>query len=170
MHVRALSPQDAEAYQRVRLLGHRDSPTAFASSYEEESSNPAVEVARRLEPKQDGAVFGAFEHSTLQGIIGVQRESLRKLAHKAYIWGMYVVPTAQRSGIGTLLIARAIQYAQAELAVRSVVLGVNTRNVAAVALYRKLGFTEYGLEKGSFLIDGVLHDEYLMVRSVPNAL
>jgi RimJ/RimL family protein N-acetyltransferase len=45
-------------------------------------------------------------------------------------------------------------------------LGVNTENTAAIALYESLGFETFGVERGFMLVDGVLHDELHMVRTV----
>ncbi len=48
-------------------------------------------------------------------------------------------------------------------------LGVNTKNRAAISLYKKLGFIEYGLERGYLLVGGELHDEHQMVFHVASA-
>ncbi len=123
-----------------------------------------------MEPSADGALLGAFRDGALLGVVGVQREKLKKLSHKAYVWGVYVAPEARRAGTGGVLLRRVLEYARSELGVWQVLLGANTANAAALALYRKLGFTEYGLERGFLLVEGVLHDEHLMVRSVRDAL
>ena len=166
MTVRRLIPADAEQFQAVRLRGLREHPSAFASSHDEEVSRPLAVVAERLAHKPDGAIFGWFVGSALQGVVGVRREEMAKLAHKAYIWGMYVVPEARRAGAGQELLVHALGYARATLGVRQVNLGVNTRNEAAIALYRRVGFEIYGTEREFLLVDGVLHDEYHMVCRV----
>lgn len=79
---------------------------------------------------------------------------------------MYITPDSRHSGVAAALMARALQYARFELGVRQVNLGVNTMNTAALALYRKLGFKGFGLERGYLFVDGVLHDEYHMVCHV----
>jgi ribosomal protein S18 acetylase RimI-like enzyme len=170
MHIRLLVPSDAEAFRNLRLRGLRECPSAFASSYEEEVADSLLEISRRLEPKPDGAVLGAFRDGELLGIVGVQREKLKKLSHKAYVWGVYVAPEARKTGIGASLIHRALEHARSGLRVWQVMLGVNTGNTAALALYRKMGFVEYGLERGFLLVEGVLHDEHLMVLDLRNAL
>lgn len=166
MLLRALTPEDATAFQALRLRALKECPEAFASSYEEEFGTPQVEIERRLKPKPDSAIFGAFQEEKLVALTGVQRESMAKLAHKAFIWGVYVAPEARGSGVGSKVVSHALNYASETLGVRQVNLGVNTKNTAAVALYRKLGFAQYGLERGFLLLAGELHDEYQMVCRV----
>ena len=120
-----------------------------------------IAIAARLHSRRLLAVLCA--------VVGLQRESMVKLAHKSFIWGVYVAPEARGQGVGTQIISQALSYAAAVLGTRQVNLGVNTKNLAGVALYKKLGFVEYGLERGYLLVGGVLHDEYQMVRHVASA-
>jgi len=163
MLLRPLTPEDAAEFQSLRLRGLQECPEAFASSYEEEANTLPAEIERRLQPKADSAIVGAFREGTLVGLTGVQRESMTKLAHKAFIWGVYVAPHARGHGVGTKVVSQALNYATEKLGVRQVNLGVNARSTAAVELYKKLGFVQYGFERGFLLVAGVLHDEYQMV-------
>jgi ribosomal protein S18 acetylase RimI-like enzyme len=169
MQVRSLTPQDASAFAALRLRGLQECPESFASSYEEEVGTPIHEIEDRLKPKTDAVILGAFNSGDLCAVVGLQRESMVKLAHKAFIWGMYVAPEARGRGVGTMLLDHALNYAASTLGTRQVNLGVNTRNTSAIALYKKLGFIEYGLERGFLLIGEQLHDEYQMVRHVASA-
>ena len=137
---RQLTPADAAAFQSLRLGGLRDSPTTFASSYEEERDLPIEVVAARLAPDDDHFVLGAFAGAELAGCIGLQRQAHHKQAHKAYIWGMYVAPAHRGRAIGRELLARTLQGAEALPAVRQITLCVNQANTAAVALYEAMGF------------------------------
>lgn len=91
MQIRALAKHDASAFQALRLRGLQECPEAFASSYEEEVQAPLEEIERRLQPKADSAIFGAFNSAVLCAVVGLQRESMVKLAHKSFIWGVYVL-------------------------------------------------------------------------------
>jgi ribosomal protein S18 acetylase RimI-like enzyme len=162
MVVRKLTPTDATAFQSLRLLSLRECPAAFASSYEEECDIELPGIADRLGPRNDRAVFGAFQGHELVGLLGVKREELRKLSHKAYIWGMYVAPTSRRRGIGRQLIAEALSFASSELRVRQVSLGVNAENEAAIALYERMGFKSFGREPCFMLVNGIAQDEIQM--------
>jgi hypothetical protein len=163
VEIRALVPGDAAAFQELRLRGLMESPSAFASSYEEECGTPIEAVAARLAERDGKAILGAFERERLVGVVGLERQQFRKLAHKAGLWGMYVEPGARNRGVGRLLVAAALSYARDRLGVRQVGLGVNATNVAAIALYRSEGFEQFGLERGFMLLDGELHDEIHML-------
>lgn len=164
MEIRILQESDAPQFQRLRLSALRECPAAFSSSYEEECDIPLARVAERLSPTADRAVFGAFVGEELAGMVGLRRESHRKLRHKADIWGVYVAPASRKTGVGRRLLEAALHHAAAMPGLRQLTLGVNAANPAAMALYRALGFEPFGIEKGFMMIDGVLHDEVHMVR------
>ena len=169
MHVHTLTPQDATEYQALRLRGLAEAPTAFASSYEEEVGTPIDEIARRLQPKESGTIFGAFVEEQLVGLAGVQRESMRKLSHKASLWGMYVSPEHRRNGVASLLLRHALPYAWKSLGVTQVNLGVHTENASAIALYRSFGFIVWGTEIGSLVVGAEPLNEHHMVCSAAGA-
>ena len=169
MHVRTLQPEDAPEYQALRLRGLAEAPSAFASSYEEEVNTSVDEIARRLQPKDSGAIFGAFTEGALVGLAGLQRESMTKLSHKAFLWGMYVSPEHRKSGVGSLLLGEVLPYAWRSLRVAQVNLGVHTENRGAIALYRRLGFTLWGTEIGALVVAGRPQDEHHMVCRAPSA-
>ena len=169
MHVRTLQPEDSVEYQALRLRGLTESPTAFASSHEEEVSTPLAEIARRLQPKASGTIFGAFAEGKLADLAGLERESMTKLSHKAYLWGMYVSPEHRRSRLGSLLLEQVLPYAWRSLGVAQVNLGVHTENASAIALYRRYGFVVWGTEFGALVVAGKPQDEHHMVCRAPSA-
>ena len=166
MQIRELVPDDALVFQGLRLAALRECPSAFASSYEEERGTPIAIVAERLVANADRCVLGAWLESDLVGTLGLQREKMRKLAHKVFIWGMYVAPGARRRGVGRQLIDHALQRTGLMNGVRQINLGVNVANVEAIALYEAAGFAAFGVERGFMLLDGRLHDELHMVRNI----
>lgn len=165
--VRALGPQDAAAFKALRLRGLAEVPGAFASSAEEEEPVPLDEIARRLVPDRDGAMFGAFDGGVLCGLAGLRREAFHKLAHKAHLWGMYVAPEARGRGHAARLVERVLAEAWQTLQVRQVVLGVQQGNLPAIGLYRRFGFTVFGIEREALQVEGRLQDELHMVCHAP---
>jgi ribosomal protein S18 acetylase RimI-like enzyme len=162
LQIRRLTPADASAYQELRLAGLQNAPSAFGSSYEEEKDNPIATIEGRLAFKADSGSFGAFESNILLGHVALARERANKLAHKAFIWGMYVTPTARGKGIARALVVEVLSFARSVSDIRQVSLSVNASNQSAIHLYESAGFKAYGREPGALLINGELHDEIHM--------
>jgi RimJ/RimL family protein N-acetyltransferase len=102
--------------------------------------------------------------SQLIGMLGIQRERPEKLAHKAFVWGMFVAPSYRQAGIGRALLSGAITRAAGMAGIRQINLGVNANNLAALSLYERCGFKPFGTEREFMLLDGEPHDEVLMVH------
>ncbi|MGH6610400.1 MAG: GNAT family N-acetyltransferase, partial [Burkholderiaceae bacterium] len=169
LQIRELQPADAAQFQALRLQALIECPSAFASSYEEEHETAIDVIAERLRSMPDRWILGAFDESRLIGIVGVQREEMLKLAHKAFIWGMYIDPPARQRGVGARLVSEALGRAAHMNGVRQVNLGVNAANVAAISLYESAGFERFGFERSFMLLDGVPQDELMMVRFLTRA-
>lgn len=164
MTIRKLLANDAAAFQELRLRALLDKPASFTSSHGEEVCLRLEEVASRLAPTADRAVFGAFDGNRLFGIAGFGREPMRKIAHKAYIWGMYVEPSARRKGWGRRLLDAATEFASQVPGVTQVVISVYSGNETARSLYVSAGFVPYGIEPAAMRVDGLVFDEEHMVR------
>ena len=158
LDVRRLGPEDAAAFQALRLDGLARHPCAFAASHEEEIGRSAAEVACRLERD---AVFGAFAKDDLLGVAGFAVPPLAKKRHKGLLWGVYVRAAARGRGRGRVLVERVIEHARTHVAQLHV--AVVTTNHPARRLYRSLGFTAYGLEPRGLACDGRYFDQELMV-------
>jgi RimJ/RimL family protein N-acetyltransferase len=166
MQIRRLNPLDASAFQALRLHALRECPSAFSSSYEEEFQTPIAVIAGRLAPESGRAMFGAFSETELVGTVGFGREEALKLAHKGFIRGMYVSAEFRNQGVGRQLIAHVLQHAASLSGLRQITLTVTASDLAAIALYEKMGFTSFGLEPAALLVNGEFHDEIYMVRFV----
>ena len=162
--IRKLTPLDTSALRALRLSALLANPTAFAGSFEDEAAQPVADTEQRLAARDDRAVLGAFVDDVLVGSIGINRETMAKLAHKAGIWGMHVAAEHRGTGIGQRLLREAISLAQTFEGVRQLTLYVNATNVGAIALYESLGFVTYGVEPCGMHVNGAFYDEHLMVK------
>ena len=169
MLIRRLTPSDLNAFQELRLAALQEAPSAFASSYEEEVAFPPSVNQDRLSENPNQAVVGAFIDGALVGLVALGRESMLKLQHKAFVWGMYVAPRFRGHGVAQALLVEALALARTAKGIRQVNLGVNASNSGAVRLYESLGFKVFGREEGAMLVNGELHDEFLMSLQLPGA-
>lgn len=85
-----------------------------------------------------------------------------KLRHKGVIWGVYVRHEARRQGLARRLIEAVLAHAGTQ--VELVQLTVTVANDPARALYRSLGFVDYGLEERALKFADRYVDEALMVK------
>ncbi|MCD0502318.1 GNAT family N-acetyltransferase [Bordetella petrii] len=162
--LRRLRAADVGHYRQLRLEALQAAPTAFGSSWEEESAQPVEWFARRLE---QGWTLGGWRGGRLCGIATVVGQEQIKMQHKGIIVGVYVRPDASGQGMGQALIRALISHAVGRL--DTLLLSVEASNTPAIALYRKLGFEEYGREPRAMKIDGRYYDEILMALRLPAA-
>ena len=156
--IRRLDGSDAAAYRGLRLEGLRSHPEAFSASWEDEAAKPAEWFAERLERN---AVFGGWlDGATLAGAAGLRVPDAAKLRHKGTLWGMYVRPEARGSGLAAALVARVVEHA-ADV-VEEVQLTVAAANPAALRLYARAGFVQYGLDRRALRLGDQYFDEMLM--------
>lgn len=171
MEVRKINAeQDSKAFRELRLEALQDSPTAFGSDYEREASFPPEKFNRGLKPDdefREAFVLGAWsEEDELIGMAGFHVPNRLKTRHKAWIWGMFVVPEQRGQGVGRKLLQSLLDEAKQVEGLEQVHLTVITANEGARRLYENLGFVEYGCEPASIKVDGVNYDECFMVTRV----
>ncbi len=157
--VRRLGVSDAEAYRAIRLNALETAPEAFGSTYEIESGRPLSQFEERLAAN---AVFGAFLDDAIVGMVGFWQSDGPREHHKGRIFGTYVKPEARGSGAGRALMGAVLAHAAG--VVEQVTLFVVEDNTDAIALYRRVGFTVFGVEPRALKMGARYQDEYLMIR------
>ncbi|MDC3411885.1 GNAT family N-acetyltransferase [Aquibacillus sp. 3ASR75-11] len=163
MEIRQLNPTDAEEYLSIRLEALKDSPYAFASSYEEEKNQTAEKYKNRFNAPTNTFTFGAFEDSQLVGVVTLVKEQLYKLRHRANIVAMYIKPEKRGNGIGKALVSSVIEKVKNIDGIEQIYLTVVTTNVPAKKLYSSCGFEVFGKEKRALKFDNTYYDEEHMV-------
>lgn len=152
--IRRLGPEDLDAFQAIRREALDTDPLAFASSPEDDRGLKA-DLARGFLGDRDGqAVFVWEEGGAPVGLVGVYRDTHRKRAHRAGVWGMYVRPARRGRGIGAALLEAAIAHARTWPGVECVDLSVSEGQLAATRLYESSGFHPWGREERALIHGG----------------
>ena len=108
----------------------------------------------------------AFLNGELAGIINVTADQRPRVRHigdiflgiKKAFWG---------SGLGSILMEEAIEWAKTSGVIRRLQLTVQKRNLVAIHLYEKMGFITEGLqERGACIERGEFLDVYLMGKLI----
>ena len=159
-----LEPQHVRQYREIRLRSLQLHPEAYGSSYEEEASREKLYIEKCIEERNENTfVVGAFDGDKLIGITTVNRYNLSKIAHRAEIIQVFVAPEYRGKKISTDLLNLAIEETSKIKGIEQLELGVATENRAAIAAYRKAGFTETGKNLRCLKIKDQYIDELLMI-------
>lgn len=165
---RRLLAADMEAFRAVRSEGLVNDAASFRVSVVDDDAISPEAWRERLARDYVVAVEvpggGGGNEQRILGIGGFARLAGTKTTHKGLIWGMYVRPEARGAGVADLVMGALLDHAKGH--VRQVQLTVVAANGRAVAFYERHGFTGYGVEPASILMDGTYVDEALMWRLV----
>ena len=105
----------------------------------------------------------ALHQGTVIGNLGLEQYSRIRRAHCGSL-GMGVAVAWQGKGVGSMLLAAALEVADNWMNLRRVELTVYADNEAAVGLYRKFGFETEGLMRDYAVRDGHWVDTLAMAR------
>ena len=157
--VRRAEAQDASALQALfaapgAIAGTLQLPFPSAATWGQRIAD-VVPGDYLLVAELDGEVVGNL------GLHAVSKSPRRRHAGTL---GIAVRDDRQRRGVGTALLAAAIDLADNWIGYARLELAVYIDNAAAVALYRKFGFDVEGTARRYALRDGALVDAFMMAR------
>jgi GNAT superfamily N-acetyltransferase len=153
--IRRLDDSDLEQLLAIRREALDTDPTAFSASPESDVGLDPEFVRASLARRSSEAIFGAFRDSDLVGMTGVFRERNQKEEHKAVVWGMFVRPAERGHGFGGALLDSAIRFAESIKGVTHLHIAVSENASSALRLYEAAGFTAWGVEAASLIVDQV---------------
>lgn len=157
--IRRLREEDIGGFRALRLRALLDTPTAFASSYEEDAAL-SDEVLRARLADGAGAVFAAFDGGAMVGMAGFHAQSGPKRRHRGLLWGVFVEADQRGRGLARRLVEAVIAHACQHALVLEA--GVTAGNHAAAVLYESLGFRQTGTQPRALFVDGAFYDQILL--------
>jgi ribosomal protein S18 acetylase RimI-like enzyme len=131
--VRALGAEDWEAYRQVRLAALKDSPEAFASSYDAEVEYDEDFWRLRLTRSERLLAEAGGEAVGIASLGQAEEDGVAEL------FGMWVTPSHRGKGVAWELTHAAAVHARAA-GRRALKLWVSTDNGRAVAFFSSYGF------------------------------
>lgn len=160
---RADGPALAETWRQIIPTTQMvlTSPGEFTLSDEEESSLLESWAAHPC-----STMIAAFDQDRPVGMLGLVASKHRRNAHVVDL-GMALRIECRGQGLGTAMMAAAIDYAVANPWIERITLGVWSHNDPGRRLYARFGFVPEGYRVGQGrLADGTVIDEILMARRV----
>jgi RimJ/RimL family protein N-acetyltransferase len=158
MKIRRLGADDASAFSALRREITRDNPVPMGLTFEEELTRTLDGFRAQLSSPLPNAVFGSFIDDDLASTAAVSRAGqFPSSHHKMVMWGVFTSPRYRRRGLSRQVVEAALQHAF-DNGVHRVNLQVYVPNEPAIALYKAIGFVEYGVESEAVCLDGRYHD------------
>jgi L-phenylalanine/L-methionine N-acetyltransferase len=157
--IRAAEPADYEAYREIT-----SQPEAIRGTMQLPFPSAAMWKRRLEEIKEGTHLLVAEVDGKAIGNLGLQPGGTAARRRHAGSIGIIVHDAYHGKGVGTALMAAALNLADNWLQYSRVELTVFSDNEAAIALYKKFGFEIEGTFKQYAFRDGVLADVYAMAR------
>ena len=167
LQIRRLEVSDAPIYRAFRLRALREHADSFTSSYEQENSRPLPDTEKRLQAVATGKLWGAYIAGQMAGMVGLSLDARIKCSHKGLLVSMYVAPQCTGKGLGCSLVDTVVLDARAT-GLELLTLTVTDSNHAAIALYKKCGFTAFGTEPDAIRVNGASFGKTHMYLSLKN--
>lgn len=163
MAIELLTPSHAKAYRHLMLNAYSLHPEAFVSSIAQREKLPLSWWEGQLDDELS-TLMGAFVDNQLAGIVGLAFEPWEDAQHKATLFGLYVSQTMRGQGLGEQLVQAVLSLAEEEPDIKVVELTVSANSDAALALYRRCGFEQSGLEDCAIRVGEAYYDRVHMRR------
>lgn len=148
MHISRLTPAHAAAYRAFMLQTYANEPEAFTATVAEREQLPLDWWIARVSDESDPTelVYGAFVDTRLVGVAGLRFEDRKRTRHKAFLFGLCVLPSFRGQGIARALVEQVLTQARSTPGTCIVQLKVMASNTPALRLYESCGFRPYGTE------------------------
>jgi ribosomal protein S18 acetylase RimI-like enzyme len=138
-----ITPHNAMIFKNVRLRALQDAPTAFSSTYAEESKLTDADWAKRA-AQWSGEKSVGYLAMDARDPCGIASGLLDQAdATRAHLLSMWVAPTHRRAGIGHSLVEAVVSWACSQN-VGTLLLLVTSNNEGAIKFYQRLGFSLTG--------------------------
>lgn len=165
MDIRLLRPEEAEAYSELCLQLDRETPFRLYEVGERDGETAAyVADTRRFVQSPHSAIIVAADEETgaLAGYLQAIGRPQRRIKHVVSI-NVAILQAYTGQGLGGRLFAFLEDWAR-QKGVKRLDLTVMQNNLPAQKLYRRLGFVEEGVKRGSICLNGAYIDEIYMSK------
>ncbi len=126
------------------------------------ASERALAARLQLTPRHRAAVWLAERDGALVGWCEAARLQSQRLEHVAMLT-VAVASGSRRTGVGSALLVEAEAWGRQQ-GLRKLSLHVRAGNAAALALYRRFGFTVEGVERSQVRAGGGFEDNVIMAK------
>jgi len=166
VRIRRATDRDLEEYAKNIQAVADEGRYLFTEGVSEERKKSMGKLFKDRSCLAIVAEVGTGRERKIVGSLTLERYgSVRKTRH-VRVLGMLVIEGYRGRGIGTKLVAHALEWAKKRKEVEKVALGVFSNNERAFRLYEKFGFEVEGVKRKQYHIAGKHEDEIDMALFV----
>ncbi|HTE48810.1 MAG TPA: GNAT family N-acetyltransferase [Candidatus Paceibacterota bacterium] len=159
--IEILGPDEWQEYKAIRLKAFKTDPTSFGESHEREEKKSENEL-RALLSDSNYKTYVAKIGDRVGAMVSYNLFAPQHVEHTAMISSVFTDPEFRRKGLGERLMKRVLSDLHNNQKTSRVRLSVGTEHVPAREMYKKLGFTEYGVAKREMKVGGKYYDQVHM--------
>jgi len=137
--IRRIKPDEWPLLKKARLSALRDTPSAYASTWEQDNQLPDSVWRQRTAAERSCTILALDQGEPTGMAIGILDTADNALA---YLVSMWVAPAFRGTGTAAALVEQVEKWAR-EQGAATLTLGVQMPNDRAMAFYRKCGFETY---------------------------
>jgi RimJ/RimL family protein N-acetyltransferase len=166
-NIQPLPEDKLPQYKALRLRALQLHPDAFLEEPDAFERKTIEMITASMRAASDKGGFTLIASNAKGEVVGTASLGVgdsEKLAHRGYVWGVFVTPEARGHGIARQLMESIMTRARELPSITTLQLGVVCSNAKAVKLYESLGFTVYGKDEEALHVKGEYLDEYLMSK------
>ncbi len=145
----------------LNLIGGESDNLLFGANEFKMSIEDEEKFIENLSDSTTSAMFIAKIDGEIVSVGSMMSAPRKRIAHQADL-AISVRKKYWKLGIGTIMMNTMIDFAKGNNTTEIIHLGVNSKNVSAINLYKKFGFVEIGKYDKFFKFDDGYGDEILM--------
>jgi len=157
--IRRAGANDLEQYAKNMQSVADEGKYLFTERVTEERKERMGRIFKDRECLSIVAEVGTGRARRIVGSLTLERYGNVEKTKHVRVLGMLVIKGYRGQGIGTELIARALEWARSQEVIEKIELGVFSNNRRALQLYQKFGFKVEGVKKRQYYIAGRHADE-----------
>ncbi len=142
-HVRALNPEDVNAFKALRLSALREYPQYFLDNVTQAAQKSEAEWTAYLVGDHK-KVFGLFNHDTLIGIASIYTPNPDDAPEIANLAMGFIQPEFRGLGLSTLLYDARLDWAKNNAAIKTLKISHRKGNLISAKAVNKNGFQYIG--------------------------
>lgn len=136
--IRELVAGDGETWRAIRLEALMSAPEAFSAKYKTWKERPLSDFEAQV---TRGGIFVAEEAGIVLGVACLEPDDDPKRRTRGWVMSVFMRPEARGRGIAVSLIRSVVAKAR-QCGMQELFLDVRSSNMAAIRVYKKVGFAE----------------------------